>query len=465
MLKKLIAIGLLLGMVASGVSCSSSKDKEEPSDVAAVDGEEDEGDDFGDDDLGDDESEGGDLAEGDDDLEGDDLDGDEGEDLAGLEGDDAGDDFSEGEGDDFADGSEGGDEFADAGTEESSSEPLDDGGAVPEPEETAGTTPIENLTGEEEGTMDIAGDETMDMGDEEPVKKWVPVKKIKETPYDRAGVLVNAVYLARPDDSLASVSQKVLGREDEETLLKVNPHLARGLKTGDKVYYNSPQRPDDRSQILTFYEDAGLAPEVYTAQAGENIREASMKLLGDANSWKEIWATNAEVESKGILPEETRLRYWSSVGNIAAMPTEEAQIPPPEEPVDVAANTPPPPEPMDMPPPPTPEPPSQAPPPPPQAGNSMPPPPEPADLPPPPTQASIEPPPPPPPPPPAPRKKFKPPKKKPAASSMGSSQDNMMVLIGGAILIVAAVVLFVVIRKKKARRAIDFNTSTQTQIE
>ena len=74
-----------------------------------------------------------------------------------------------------------------------------------------------------------------------PKRSWVPVKKVAQVPFQKNGVLVNAVYLARPGDDLASVSTKIYGTEDFVNQLgKVNPTLvSKGLKTGDKVYHNS----------------------------------------------------------------------------------------------------------------------------------------------------------------------------------------------------------------------------------
>ena len=158
---------------------------------------------------------------------------------------------------------------------------------------------------------------------EAPVQRtWVPVKKIASTPFRKNGILVNAIYLARPGDTLASVSNKIYGADRTNELLNVNTTLGRGLKVGDKVYYNSPQRPTDDSQLMVYYQEMNLSPELYVSQSGDNIRKISMELLGDEGSWKEVWAINPSVESKGEIPSGTELRYWSdaSLSKIASSP-------------------------------------------------------------------------------------------------------------------------------------------------
>ncbi len=301
-----------------------------------------------------------------------------------------------------------------------------------------------------------------DSSEEVPVKRNIPVTKVADTPYQQAGVLVNAVYITRPGDTLASISQKIYGSDRADDLRKVNPAFRnKEPKTGAKIYYNSPNRPDDNTKLLTFYEDMGLSPEIYVSKDGDNIREISKNLLGDSNSWKEVWATNPDVESKGELEAGQQLRYWAAtdVGQMAAAPPAPAPdmndmgAPPPNP--EMAGNdiqSPPPlPEDASMPPPPdmaqndmgVP---------PPSAGTMEPPPP-----PPPPSEAMMEPPPPPPSPAGSPNRM--------AAKADGAGDDETLILGIGAFCLLAAVGMFIVLRKKRARRQLDFNTSTQTQIE
>ena len=315
---------------------------------------------------------------------------------------------------------------------------------------------------------------------EAPKPTIASLKKVSTQPWKAGKTLVNAVYIVRNGDTADSISQKLFGAKDKvKQLCKVNSfNCNRGLKVGDKMYYNSPQRPTDDTIVKTFYEDAGIAPQTYTAKAGDNIKNLGKTLLGHERSWMELWATN-DVESKGDLDEGTQLRYWSSDAAPTQMmaanesPTEEApadaavsgSMPPTAE-GEVAAAAPPAEEGA--------LPPGEALPaegvPPAQDLAAAPPPPAPSeqpssDLPPPPDQASagaaagsIEPPPPPPPPPPA--------ENQMADASAEMQDPNQTMALGvAAVLLLAAAALFISIRKKRQRRSIDFNTTTQTQID
>ena len=171
------------------------------------------------------------------------------------------------------------------------------------------------------------------------VPQKIPVKKIKSYPYRRAGVLVNAVYIARSGDDLSSISQKIFGTDHTADLLSVNPNLHRGVDVGDKVYYNSPNRPNDSENLLFYYEDIGAQSQQYNVARNDNIRDLAEQFFGERESWKELWATNPEVESKWTLSEGLVLRYWASA--VSAPPLD-----PPEEVVqeDVHPLTPPMPE-------------------------------------------------------------------------------------------------------------------------
>ena len=41
----------------------------------------------------------------------------------------------------------------------------------------------------------------------------------------------------------------------------------------------------------------------------------SETLLGDKDSWKEVWATNPHVESKDYIPAGIDLKYWTDTNN------------------------------------------------------------------------------------------------------------------------------------------------------
>lgn len=168
-------------------------------------------------------------------------------------------------------------------------------------------------------------------------KSFIPVKKMKTVPYTKNGVLVNAIYFVRQGDNLQDVANKIYGNGSGVDFTVVNPHLKRGsLRVGQKIYYNSPQRPQDRSRLLTYYEDARVPAMNYSAQAGENIRSISKNLLGHDRSWMEVWATNMGVESKGELEGPYQLRYWKGSAPAPAAPVLAKVEPPKEQPVEPA---------------------------------------------------------------------------------------------------------------------------------
>jgi hypothetical protein len=152
---------------------------------------------------------------------------------------------------------------------------------------------------------------------EEP--NWIPVVKIKTDPFFRNERLINAVYIARPGDDMGVISDKIYRDDRTKELLSDNPHLNKGIDPGDKVYYNSPNRPDDRSALKIYYSDIGLPPQYYTTEKDDNMRRLGSKLLGFADGWKEVWAINPQVDSKTILPAGLQLKYWTGNEQIPTM--------------------------------------------------------------------------------------------------------------------------------------------------
>ena len=142
-------------------------------------------------------------------------------------------------------------------------------------------------------------------------KKWIPLKKIPEKPWKQSGKWVNAVYVVRPADDLKQISTLLFSEDKVEELKNFNPILKRrDPKVGDKIYYNSPHRPQDQKNFYHYYEDNNKVAQSYDLNAGDNIRTVAERLLGHKDSWKEIWATNPQVESKGVIKEAVTIQYW-----------------------------------------------------------------------------------------------------------------------------------------------------------
>ena len=240
-----------------------------------------------------------------------------------------------------------------------------------------------------------------------PAAGGSPLLKISgTTPYQsKDGGWINTVYVARPGEKLEDISMKIFGADKTKDLkaIKENSYLKwRAARGGDKIYYVSPNRPDDSAKTLMYYEDMGMVPETYVAKKGDNLKKVSKELLGYDGAWKEVWTSNA-VDSKVSLKEGEMLRFWKSGGEVMAMTP---PSPPPagatvmdssQAPQPTAMTTPPPADTASLPPPPA------------DSGASLPPPPDasapPADpmaaattdtaVPPPPTEDAPPPPPPP----------------------------------------------------------------------
>ncbi len=142
-------------------------------------------------------------------------------------------------------------------------------------------------------------------------QSWIPVVKVKTDPFFRNERLMNAVYISRPKDSFEGISEKIFGADRVQEIKDDNPHLAKGLDPGDKIYYNSPGRPEDKTQLKFYYEDIGLKPQYYKTKEGDNMRRLGSKLLGFPEGWKEIWAINQNIDSKTILPGGMEIKYWT----------------------------------------------------------------------------------------------------------------------------------------------------------
>jgi len=178
-------------------------------------------------------------------------------------------------------------------------------------------------------------------------KEIVPVSKVERDPFFRNERLMNTVYIARPGDDLGTISQKIFNEDKRAILLEDNPHVTKGVEPGDKIYYNSPNRVEDKKTILSYYEDNNMSPMYYITKKGDDIQKIGRQVLGFEEAWKEVWAVNDSLQTQALLPSGLKLRYWT--GNEMKMqvaaPAPAATEPPPQ----MAAKEEPPEIPMDIP--------------------------------------------------------------------------------------------------------------------
>jgi hypothetical protein len=300
------------------------------------------------------------------------------------------------------------------------------------------------------------------------------LKKISAVvPYQSAtGAWINTVYVARPKEKLKDISMKIYNADKTKELKNIteNSYLKNhSVKAGDKIYYSSPNRPDDSTKMILYYEDMGMVPETYVAKKGDRLKKVSKEILGYDKAWVEVWASNA-VESKDKLNEGETIKYWRSASSLsstdiaqntqpttgAAQLVDQSQMPksqPPEVNPALAQNVTPPPADMNSLPPPPP-PPDMNTPPPPDMNSAAPPPPPPPDM-------NTPPPPPPPdatataaakPPSGKDKKKFTGDAGEEETSAIeGLDQDTMMSI--GAVAVLTIALAFVLIRRRKKKAA------------
>ncbi len=337
--KRLLISLLTIGMALNLSGCSSSGSSDEESAGGDETFAEESSGDFEDGEEGGEAAEGEEVAEGE---EGGDLEeggeAAEGEEVA--EGEEGGDAELDGEladsgeetGDDLGGEEAGGTDVAAAEDDDELS--LDDEEGLPEDVASgAGTDAAAPI--EEPATpptdAPVFAENTEAPVDAAPAapKVWAPLLKVKAAAFDAGGTNLNRVYLGRPGDTVKGVAEKIYGSSGRSSdLKKWNGFLSRGVKTGDKIYYSSPTNPTD-TNMLTYYEDVSIPAQNYVSRDGDNIREVSKTLLGNNDSWKEIWATNPDIESKGDIPAGLNVRYWPA--DSAAAPVL-ANNPPPVDP-------------------------------------------------------------------------------------------------------------------------------------
>jgi len=340
--------------------------------------------------------------------------------------------------------------------------PADDGSSAV-PAETANTETPSPETPSSDSTSSASAAASDSSEPSEPKPK-ASLKKIEKIPFKRGGQLLNAVYIARPKDTYKKIAENIYGDAGRaKDIKKANSSIAKP-RPGDKIYYNSPQRPTDETVVKNYFEDSGASPQVYVAKEGDDLKKVGQELLSYDQAWKELWVTN-DFDEKGTLAPGTEIRYFA----LAAQPAEapkandvaaanvpaDAGTPPPPPPTD---ELPPPTDPsMDFPPPPTDAgvPPAMEEIPPPMDASAPPPPP--ADYPPPPPPP-VE---PPPPPPPQAVAEDGSPVEGDAAAEGGMDSETMTSLAIGVGILAAGAGALVVLRKRRQQKemAQAFNDS------
>lgn len=183
---------------------------------------------------------------------------------------------------------------------------------LPRVEDFENINPLPDIPKDDLGVSDpLVADVNPQLPSVRAAKEIVPVSKIGKDPFYRNERVMNTVYITRPGDDLGTISQKIFNEDRTSQLLADNPHISKGVEPGDKVYYNSINRPDDRKTILTYYEDSKFSPQYYTTKQGDDIHRIGQQLLGFADAWKEVWAVNEGLQTQSMLPGGLKLKYWT----------------------------------------------------------------------------------------------------------------------------------------------------------
>ncbi len=174
-------------------------------------------------------------------------------------------------------------------------------------------------------------------------KNLVPVQKMAAYPFNRAGILLNTLYIVREGDTLKSIKDKIYGSNSSANLQQLNPTIKpNNLKVGEKIYYNSPNRPNDNNRMMFYYDDIGAQAQYQEIRSGQSIRKVAQDLLGHPRSWMEVWATNSDVESKWAVSRNHNLRYFPDGTAVAPTLAQNNQPeliePAEEEPLSVTTN-------------------------------------------------------------------------------------------------------------------------------
>ena len=134
---------------------------------------------------------------------------------------------------------------------------------------------------------------------------------IASQPFDKNGHLLNAYVFVRGEKSWEELSSLLYGRSDRASLL-AEWNSAQSVEAGSVVYYSSPFRPDDTTNLKSFEEDFGLTYESVVVEPGDSLSAIAQKTYGDINAWREIASLN---QSALRSPDQIEIGQTVQLGN------------------------------------------------------------------------------------------------------------------------------------------------------
>jgi len=120
--------------------------------------------------------------------------------------------------------------------------------------------------------------------------------EIASSPIQKDGYSLNGYVFVRNERDWGAVSKLLYGREDRAALLaQWNGNTS--IEPGAVVYYNSPFRPDDTSELKAFDSDFGLTLSGVSVSAGESLSSIAANVYGSPEMWRELASLNADLLS------------------------------------------------------------------------------------------------------------------------------------------------------------------------
>jgi LysM repeat protein len=112
---------------------------------------------------------------------------------------------------------------------------------------------------------------------------------------------MNAFYFVTSEnETWRSLAIKFYNKAEHTELVR-SWNMGQVLKPGSVVYYNSPFRPQDQSNMLSFTEDFGQRFERRQVQAGDSLSKIAGRLWGNVHAWPAIAAVNPQITHPDVI--------------------------------------------------------------------------------------------------------------------------------------------------------------------
>jgi hypothetical protein len=142
--------------------------------------------------------------------------------------------------------------------------------------------------------------------------------ELQNTPFEKDGYTLNAYYFVQNgQEDFSSLSKKIYGRPDRAQLIQKWNH--KKLKAGQVIYYNSPFRHSDSSQMLSFAEDFGYSNEKLIVKKGDTLSKLAQSMYGDIGAWRILASMNPSLTSPDSLEVGQSLVYQPQIDTEAKL--------------------------------------------------------------------------------------------------------------------------------------------------